>query len=535
MKRTYVLLFPLLAIVAVVFLNSLWYAIHLKRELEGVTRTQFVSLSGALRLALEGAYLADYLMLDNVRKRLREETLLLEKILTDKKDISKLIEKTRIKNLWIIERDGDTLPFPRDEDIPPWIKERIYLLEDVKEVFLHPEPISNLYAYLKRRENGEILILLSEERGREALGYIFRFQRLLDILTASGDLIYLAVIDNSGNVLSWSSQFEDYLPINVEGKNLDKNLRILKSPIGRILEMRVPFLEKGGESLTLVAGYAYFPVDDLTANAFRNTILVGLLFVVIGVIGIISAHYLRKKIEEKEKLLEESKRREEYFRELSALSSGVAHEIKNPLNTIQMALQRLRTKGASEGDVERYYKLTQKEIKRLNDIVDNFLKLGKPISPVFRKFNFRYLAEDLMLFFLPEAEKRGVEIKIELPEELMINADPDLMRQVLMNLIKNSLDATEKGYIKLSFKEQNRKKCIIVEDTGCGMTEEQILKAFQPYFTTKTKGVGLGLAIARRIVEAHGGKIWIDSEKGKGTRVFIELPEALYEASSSNN
>ncbi|MFH0931705.1 MAG: ATP-binding protein [Candidatus Zixiibacteriota bacterium] len=230
------------------------------------------------------------------------------------------------------------------------------------------------------------------------------------------------------------------------------------------------------------------------------------------------------------KKYEEEAKRAERLSTLGNLAAGVAHEIRNPLNAISIAAQRLKSEFVPIKDKEEYLNFTQtilNEIKRLDQTINQFLSLAKvqKLDLVSTDMN-SFLSEVISLMEI-EAKEKGILIEKEIENIPEIRIDREEMKKATVNVILNGIQAMPAGgKMKISGKlDRSGKEIIIkIKDSGPGIPEENLSKIFQPYFTTKDKGTGLGLAIAYRIIADHKGKIEVESKVGKGTTFIIKLP-----------
>ena len=229
---------------------------------------------------------------------------------------------------------------------------------------------------------------------------------------------------------------------------------------------------------------------------------------------------------------EEEKLESEKIGALTMLAAGVAHEIGNPLNSINIHLQLLERKlkkavpDLYEAELRDLVETSTDEVRRLDHIVDQFLKAIRPSKPQLEPTDINELIKESMRFLEPEIKDRGLNLTLELRSALpALELDPDQIKQAFYNIVKNSIQATpESGKITVKTDLSDNHILVTFNDTGEGISAENLSTVFQPYFTTKKSGTGLGLLIIRRIIREHGGDIKISSEEGFGTSVCISLP-----------
>ncbi len=217
---------------------------------------------------------------------------------------------------------------------------------------------------------------------------------------------------------------------------------------------------------------------------------------------------------------------------LTMLAAGVAHEIGNPLNSLNIHLQLVQRKLRKVEDpdlrkeVDELLDVARSEITRLDLIVEKFLSAVRPTQPRIELVDLNELVRHAVKFLASEIEGRGIEVKLRLNEKVPeLPLDRDQMKQVLYNLIRNACQAIgSDGELEIEVDRDDYNVSIRIADTGPGITAEKVGKVFEPYFTTKKAGSGLGLLIVRRIVREHGGEVEFNSEEGKGAAVTIYLP-----------
>jgi len=221
----------------------------------------------------------------------------------------------------------------------------------------------------------------------------------------------------------------------------------------------------------------------------------------------------------------------ERFNALTLLAAGVAHEIGNPLNSLHIHLQLMERKirklpPAERGGLEDSVSVAKDEIRRLDFIVSQFLRAVRPTIPNMQRDDVNAIVRESVSFLRTEMEDRGILVELELAETLpSLLIDRDQIKQAFYNVIKNASQAMKQGGIlRIRTAADHGQVSVAFEDTGGGITPENLSKVFQPYFTTKDSGSGLGLMIVRRIVREHGGEMELQSDEGRGLTVTIRLP-----------
>jgi two-component system sensor histidine kinase HydH len=217
----------------------------------------------------------------------------------------------------------------------------------------------------------------------------------------------------------------------------------------------------------------------------------------------------------------------EKFAALGRLSAGVAHEIRNPLNSIKGFIQYFQKKLALEPEDYRYTDLMLTEVDRLNRVISKLLAYSKPREPRLTIRSAEEIVDHCVRVVEREARESGVEIIVEPsdPDLPLVMVDSDQMTQVFLNILINAIEATPSGE-KVSIAlvgTHNGRLQVVTSDKGAGIPRENIDKLFDPFFSTKKKGTGLGLAIVKSIIEGHGGDIDVESEPGNGTKFIVTL------------
>ncbi|MEZ0576279.1 ATP-binding protein [Halodesulfovibrio aestuarii] len=226
-------------------------------------------------------------------------------------------------------------------------------------------------------------------------------------------------------------------------------------------------------------------------------------------------HSLQTEVERKGKLAA-----------IGSLAAGVAHEIRNPLSSIKGGATYLKSQFTQGSAGEKTAAIVIDEVERLNRVITELIGLSRPSDLTMKPVYIADVIEHCTGLITQEAELRDVHLSVVIPEETpQVLLDTDRFSQVILNLCLNSLDAMDEGgELQVTVVPDAQSLSVIVEDNGEGMDSETAERIFEPYFTTKSHGTGLGLSVVHKIIEAHNGIIRVFSHKGQGTRFVIQLP-----------
>lgn len=242
-----------------------------------------------------------------------------------------------------------------------------------------------------------------------------------------------------------------------------------------------------------------------------------------------SFNFMVQKLSEK-RALEEKLREAEHLSGIAQIARNIAHEVRNPLNFISLSIDHLREKYVpSETEKkERFESLMtsiKHEIQRLNKLVGDFLDYGKPLRLNRQHVDIRSLIEEVMTLISAKAEKDKIEIGRQYGALQNLFVDPELIRTCILNVILNAFEAMPHGgKLMVNTQVSDKWVSIVIEDSGIGVPKENLSKLFDLFFSTKTTGLGLGLAMTKRVIEEHGGKVDFQSIEGKGSTVTMSLP-----------
>ncbi len=327
-----------------------------------------------------------------------------------------------------------------------------------------------------------------------------------------------------------------FLPISVAAANLNLRLTLLTCTLAVLLFFsQIP---------------AYLYLDPASRQEELPEFLVfGIIFFIVGLLVQSSSDAHRRQLaaqtELNEQLLanqaalqdslarlkeaEENLRRKERLAAMGEMSAGIAHEIRNPLGIISSSIQLIAKKLAdTPAGVQQLIDIIKEETNRINGLITDFISFGRPAPPVLQPCNPATFLQRAAEHAKGLARRQGTRIEVDTENAMpSVMADPEMMQQVLLNLLLNALAAVgADGDIRLRGHTDNSRIYLAVEDNGCGIPPEIRDKIFDPFFTTRADGTGLGLANAYRMVELHGGDIEVQSTPGEGSIFTVCLPVA---------
>ena len=260
-------------------------------------------------------------------------------------------------------------------------------------------------------------------------------------------------------------------------------------------------------------------VDTLYTNIFYSFIFS--TFIITHVIYIMVYELLfRRKAKKQKQLIDDQK-----LNFVGTLAASTAHEIKNPLTGIKGLVQLLNEKHPDEQD-QFYYSVILKEIERINSIVSEFLILGKPMVQHMSSYDVRGIVAELRPIIESEARYYSIDLEWDIVRSpLPVNCTKDQLKQVILNIAKNGFEAMEQGRkLSIHIYQKNQEAIIEITDSGHGLEAENIHKVFEPFYTSKKEGTGLGLFVCKRIIELFNGTIEVSSIPLEGTTFMIRLP-----------
>lgn len=353
------------------------------------------------------------------------------------------------------------------------------------------------------------------------LGEDYEADKVFNLYTNEENIYYMALFNESREILSWKSRFEGYLPIAKESMQMQGSW-IINSPVGKIFNSFSSFTLPEGETYYLYLGYSLNDLQDMMAHSRRNFYLIFSLIIVVGIVFSVGLYQLQIHYMDKKSELEEEKKEKERYREISALTSGVAHEIKNPLNSLSLLFELLIKKGPSS-DSETIVS-GREEVAKISRIVDQFSSSLKPIELSKNAFPLEGEIKSVQESLKKIAKEKGVDIQYLQDSSVTLFADRVLLSQAIYNIVKNAIEASEGGDVDITVKKVRKKVFISVKNSGRGMDEKEKSRVFEPFYSKKKGGMGIGLYLTRKIVEAHGGDLDLVSSAQNGTTFTMRIP-----------
>lgn len=351
-------------------------------------------------------------------------------------------------------------------------------------------------------------------------------------------LVYLTVREKKGMLLGNAGELPEVWgndhPLVVKIINGTRPMESRKVTFGgkSLLEIVAPFHLNEKIAGIVRLGLERGNTDQILAENRRNMFIFLAFVVLIALLSMWLLYHNQNRhlagIVEMERQLEKAER----LSSLGQLAAGVAHEIRNPLNAISMASQRLKREflPADQEKMTEFEAMTgviRDEIRRLNGIIEEFLTFSKSRRLELHDCTVQEILQKIVNLISAEAVTKGITLRTDWGSDpVVIPMDMDKLQQAFLNFIKNAMESISgEGTVTISVRKPvDGRVSIRITDTGCGMTSEEVDRIFNPEYTTKEKGLGLGLPLAHEIIRGHGGEIRVLSRKESGTTFEVLLP-----------
>jgi signal transduction histidine kinase len=230
------------------------------------------------------------------------------------------------------------------------------------------------------------------------------------------------------------------------------------------------------------------------------------------------------QIDEENVKLREELQKTEKLKAVATLAAGMAHEIKNPLTSIKTFTEYLPEKKNDPAFLLKFQRIVGSEVDKINNIVQSLLEFSKPKDLHLEESSINSLLEETLSLLSNDFLKHDIKIEKNLSSLPQVKVDPSQMKQVFLNVLLNAIDSIKNGGMIMIETKTEKKVFIKIKDSGRGIDKEDLKRIFDPFFSKKDRGTGLGLSVVHGIIKKHGGKINVESAPGKGTRFEIVLP-----------
>jgi len=346
-----------------------------------------------------------------------------------------------------------------------------------------------------------------------------RLTVFLDRLYSNKSIIYIGLFKEK-SLIYLLSRYEGFFPVSSN----QEEFRIIDTPMGKIFEIAAHFKNDIDNHYRLYMGFDYEFLTAFENAAGRNFLLVAVIFSLVLLFIIALIVYFDRKFFQKDLELIEEKQEKERFKELSLLTSEIAHEIKNPLNSIYLSFGVLENYCSQDKDALFYREAIKSEIKRISRILQSYSDLSKEIRPEFDEVTLKDFINEFRLILDEELKAQNINFQINTQGNSVFKTDKNLLKQILLNLIKNAAEA-DASIITANITATIEHLIIEVKDNGKGIEEKIKDSIFKPYISTKTKGTGLGLHITQRLIVALKGKIELAAHTQGNTIFRVILPK----------
>ncbi|WP_166238476.1 two-component system sensor histidine kinase NtrB [Paenibacillus turpanensis] len=358
---------------------------------------------------------------------------------------------------------------------------------------------------------------LRDHLQEESQHYLHETQKLQQIIDTSP--VGILAVDRDGMITAYNKTFFRRVPVHYQNSSLiGHSYKEFIEQLG--FEYKKTLIFRGLQGEHVNSEIQHF--SDRTYLGFAAPIMDSRENILLGAVAlaedVTEVHQLRKELGQLERL-----------RLVGQMAASITHEIRNPMAVIRGFMQLMKHKAGEE--LQEYCSIVISEVDRSNTIINDFLALAQDRIVTKEMHNLSDVVKDIYPLLAADANMRGIELELRLAEELpLLMLDDREMKQLLLNLVRNAMDAIEstgqKGIVTVTTSVEENAVVMRVSDTGCGMTEKQQQSLFHPFYSTKKDGTGLGLAVCLSIVERHSGKITVQSEEGKGTTFAVILFKA---------
>jgi signal transduction histidine kinase len=340
--------------------------------------------------------------------------------------------------------------------------------------------------------------------------------RFMDEIFANEQVVYVA-LRRSGRLLHAATKYEGYLPL---GSDL-LPVRTFSSPLGEIIEVTATLRDRSDLSYSAHIGYFFSAIGEIRRSARRSLLLLTLLQSAIVLVLVSFLYSFNRQMGRKELEIQKEKEEKEKLQEISLITAGINHEIRNPLHSLYLSYQMLEPRlDPADTEAAFHSHALKREIKRIQDIIERFSSLTHSLPVRKESFDLSHFFAELQSAWA-EREKE-LHVTVDLEAGVRMVSDRNLLGQVLDNIVRNAAEAgANRVVIRLRAHKDTLQ--LTIRDNGPGIKAEQLKSIFDPFVSFKSRGSGIGLALAKKIIMQLGGRIEAGSVEGEGAEFRIVL------------
>jgi signal transduction histidine kinase len=374
-------------------------------------------------------------------------------------------------------------------------------------------------------DDGGAAVVIVEASAARAFARRLGVENLLGDLVGTGTVLYLCYCEEPSGGRFEASWDDGPVP---PPPDTERTVRPVRDRVS--FEMTVPVASPAGMAAHLRVGLDAAPLQRAASSAMRRTLLVGVVLAGMGLVALAYALLSRLRAAERQETsrrlaeMEAAQRRSERLAAAGALAAGLAHEVRSPLNAIGLAAQRLERKLREEDERRPIARRIREEVARLEGVLQEFLELARPVSPDRPLTELGALAGEVVELLAAEAEEKAVRLRL-LPGEASTHVDPVAIRRAMINVVRNAIQSSPRGgHVEVAVGELGESVFLRVHDDGSGLDPEMADRLFEAFVSTRADGTGLGLAMVRRVMDAHGGSVCLRNRVGAGAEACLTLP-----------
>jgi signal transduction histidine kinase len=504
-----------------------------RRQVEETIAAQAAVLSQSLSPALAAASNASLEIDEMVYWRLLDNARLLSELwshnLQDPEHLEELAEAGGLDSALFLD-SGGRVRLAVGEPIPEQIVGQLSeLLSGRAEELILGTSLEDGIEHLgaaAAAPSGEVVLVRVHPSSARTLVQRLGVENLLASMVGSGGVLYLSYQEERRGLVAEAAWDSQGVPPPAQLDSAPFPLRDRTA-----IEVAMPVETQAGNRATLRIGLDGSALQRVGVATMRRTLLVGLVLFAFAVsassFAVVSRLRVREREEAAAKLaeLQTARRRSERLAAAGALTAGLAHEVRSPLNAIGLAAQRLERKLSATGDSQQIAGRIRNEVSRLEGVLREFLELASPVSDRRESFDLSEEVRQVLELLAEEAHAHNVVLRPS-RGSVTLSADHDSIHRAVVNLVRNAIQASpDGGAVEVLVSDEAHRAILKVIDRGTGLDPAIEGREFDPFVTGRATGTGLGLALVKRVAEEHGGSVALYSHDGGGTIAQLSLPK----------